>query len=255
MLEKEFSKLGLNDNEREVYLSVLKAGKISPIRVASETGINRTTVYSIARKLAKLGLINEDLGAKTAYLYAEKPEAIVHMINKEEASLKERQKIAESVISELVKLPSSNTYSVPKIKFIEEDDLNDYLYKSYEAFSASGLQHDNTWWGYHDSSFTENYGKYVDWTWTHGPPGLKVRFFTNNEASVEEEMRKRHPERLFITLAPEDVFDSSLWVIGDYVIMGQTRVRPHYLVEINDPVFARSQRQLFKNLWEKYQTS
>jgi hypothetical protein len=31
--------------------------------------------------------------------------------------------------------------------------------------------------------------------------------------------------------------------------MAQTRVRPHYLVEINDELLARNQRELFKGLW------
>ena len=35
----------------------------------------------------------------------------------------------------------------------------------------------------------------------------------------------------------------------EYLIMAQTRVRPHYLVEIHDAVLARNQLQLFKGLW------
>jgi len=248
MLEKEFNRLGLNNNEREVYLATLKAGKASPARIAKETGINRTTVYSVSRKLMSLGLIGEDLSAKVGYLYAEKPEALVHMFAKEEAVLQERKALAQTMAKELAAMPSGKTYSVPRIKFIEEADLTDYLYKQYALWGQSGAQLDNTWWGYIDSSFTREYKEWIHWTWKHGPKGQKVNFFANASA-VEAEVSAKHPERITRALPEGQEFDSSFWVIGDYVLMTQSRERPHYLVEIHDAVFARNQRQLFKNLW------
>lgn len=254
MLEKEFAQLGLTENEREVYLAVLRAGKVSPTRVAKETQINRTTVYSIARKLARLGLIAEDLGAKVAYLYAEKPEALEQMFTREEALLKKRKTVAQKISKELAALPSHATYSVPKIKFIEEADLNEHLYKTYPLWAESGRQRDNTWWGYHDHTFTESYSDYIDWLWKHGPKDQKVRFLTN-QAPIEEKMRLKHPERQYKILQTENTFDSSFWIIGDYVIMGQTRNRPHYLVEIHDPLLARNQRELFRVFWNMASTN
>jgi len=248
MLEKEFNRLGLNDNEREVYLAVLKAGKASPARIAKETSINRTTVYSVSRKLMSLGLIGEDLSAKVGYLYAEKPEALEHMFAKEEAVLQERKTLAQTMAKELAAIPSGKTYSVPRIKFIEEADLTDYLYKQYELWGQSGAQRDNTWWGYIDSSFTREYKEWIHWTWKHGPKGQKVNFFAN-ASDVEAEVSAQHPERITRTLPEGQEFDSSFWVVGDYVLMTQSRERPHYMVEIHDAVFARNQRQLFKNLW------
>jgi predicted transcriptional regulator len=248
MLEKEFGQLGLNDNEREVYLAVLKAGKASPARIAKETAINRTTVYSVSRKLMSLGLVGEDLSAKVGYLYAEKPEALEHMFAKEEAVLKERKILAQTLVKELTALPSGKSYSIPKIKFIEEADLTDYLYKQYSFWADSSLERDNTWWGYADSSFTKEYKEWIHWTWKHGPKGQKVNFFAN-DSGVEDEVSSEHPDRITRPLPKGQEFDSSFWVIGDYVIMTQSRERPNYLVEIHDAVFARNQRQLFKNLW------
>ena len=248
MLEKEFGRLGLNDNEREVYLAVLKAGKASPARIAKETAINRTTVYSVSRKLMALGRVGEDLSAKVGYLYAEKPEALERMFAKEETVLKEKRVLAQAVAKELAALPSGKSYSVPRIKFIEEADLTDYLYKQYELWGASGAERDNIWWGYIDSSFTKEYKEWIHWTWKHGPQGQKVNFFAN-QSDVEAEVSAQHPERITRTLPEGQEFDSSFWVIGDYVLMTQSRERPHYMVEIHDAVFARNQRQLFKNLW------
>ena len=89
--------------------------------------------------------------------------------------------------------------------------------------------------------------------WKVGNKDLKVSFLTN-KASIETELSNLFPERLTKIWTGQE-FDTSLWVIGDYVLMAQTRVRPHYLVEINDPVLARNQRNLFKGIWEGLNSS
>ncbi|HCC05938.1 TPA: hypothetical protein DEP94_01080 [Candidatus Nomurabacteria bacterium] len=247
-MEKLFETIGLNANERDVYLAVLKAGKISPQRVSKETGINRTTVYSISRKLRDAGFISEDVGQKVTYLIAHSPESIQSIFDKEEKNLLEKKKAATLLAKELISLPYSVNYSVPRIKFIEEADLSEYLFAEYKRWSENVAQYDNTWWGFQDDSFTEKYGKWIEWTWKHSPEGLKAKLFFNN-VPVEKEMDEKHTERNTKKLPTDVQFDSSFWVVGDYLLMAQTRERPHYLVEIHDEVLARNQRELFKGLW------
>ncbi len=249
MLEKEFGQIGLNSNEREVYLAVLRAGKCSQTRIAKETGINRTTVYSIAKKLASLGLISEDLTATTAYLYANPPESLTHLFMQEEKELQEKKSIAEKMARELAKLPQALSYSVPKIRFVEEVDLSEFLHGQHDTWAKSALPLDSTWWGYHDTSVTKAYGDWIKWSWKRTvSKDIKVRFFSN-EDKVEDSMNKAHKERQTKPLPTGAEFDSSTWVVGDYTIMVQTRQKPHYLVEIHDAVFARNQRELFKAMW------
>lgn len=247
-MEKLFEAIGLNANEREVYLAVLRAGKISPQRVARLTGINRTTVYSISRKLRDSGFITEDVGQKVTYLLAASPENLKDIFEKEEKSLAERKQAVIQLAKELEALPKNTTYSVPRIHFVEEADLSKYLQSEYGRWSASTAEYDNTWWGFQDDSFTEKYGKFIEWSWKHSPKDLQVHFFANN-APVEKEMGKKFSERSLKELPSGINFDSSFWVAGDYIFMVQTRERPHYLVEINDAVLARNQRELFKGLW------
>ncbi|MEK7118633.1 MAG: helix-turn-helix domain-containing protein [Patescibacteria group bacterium] len=249
-MDELFNTIGLNKNEREVYLAVFQAGKIPPHRIATLTGINRTTVYSVAKKLERVGLIAEDLGQRVGYLVAVDPEKLATMFEKEEKKIGDKKKAARELAKELSKLSSEKQYSVPRIKFVEEADLSDYLYKQYPTWLASQLLRDNTWWGYQDNSFTKEYGGWIDWCWRQpGGETTLVRFFSN-EDPTERAMSERHRGRETRELPKGEEFDSCLWVTGDYVLMAQTRVRPHYLVEINDTVLARNQRQLFKNLWE-----
>lgn len=247
-MEELFRKLGLNDNEREVYLAVLQAGKIAPTQVARITSINRTTVYSVAKKLEQIGLVTQDLGQKVSYLVATPPEKLVAVFEREEKKLAEKKRIAKTLAKELGSLVSDKHYSVPRIRFVEEADIEAYLYEAYPRWSASVEAFDNTWRGFQDDSFTRRYEKWIDWTWKYSNENIRAEFFFNR-AEIEQKLFKKHPSRKMRVLPKTVNFDSSFWVAGEYLVMVQTRVRPHYLVEIHDAVLTRNQRELFKALW------
>jgi len=246
-LEAKFYSLGLNANEQKVYVETLKAGKIMPARISKITGINRTTVYSIGKRLASMRLVAEDLGGKASYFIAEDVAHLENLIRHEEKKLEKKRIIAQNLVKELSPFIGNQLYSVPRIKVIEEDDLSEYLYNQYAKWEKSGEERDNAWWGYHDHSFTEVYGKWIDWTWKKGSKDLKVRFLSNEVVS-EKKMSKKHSNRQTFFSSGLG-FDSSLWIIGDYVIMVKSRERPHYMTEINDVGFSRNLRELFKWIW------
>jgi len=247
-MEELFRKLGLNDNEREVYLAVLQAGKIAPNQVAKTTGINRTTVYSVAKKLEKLGLVAQDLGQKITYLVATPPERLVSVFEREEKKLTEKKKAAKELAKELGSLVSEKHYSIPRIRFVEEAELENYLYEAYHRWEESTLSYGGVWWGYQDDSFTKNYTTWLLWAAKIGSPSLEVRSFFN-DTPIEHEMKHVFSMRKMKVLPNGESFDTSYWAAGDYILMVQTNVRPHYLVEIHDAVLARNQRELFHGLW------
>jgi predicted transcriptional regulator len=245
----DLGRLGLNNHEQEVYLTILKAGKIAPTRISQITGINRTTVYSVGKKLKKLGLVDEDYHGKTGYLMTDSPDRLLKMLAQEEKELAKRKELAAELLPDLAVLANKQNYSVPKLKFVEEESLSDFLYSETNKWNESGLKSDNTWWGYQDPSFLVHYGKWIEWCWQQNIPNRQVKLFSNGEAA-EAELNSRFPERKNKPLSPDVRFDACLWVIGDYIIMVQTQVKPHYLVEICDAVLARNQRELFRALWQ-----
>src|SRR3990167_7119617 len=105
MLEAGLNRLGLNKHEIEVYLAILRTGKSAPSRLSTLTGINRTTIYSIGRKLEKLGLVSFDYGGKVGYLVAQSPEGIESILNKEVAELESKRELVNQVKEELLTLP------------------------------------------------------------------------------------------------------------------------------------------------------
>ena len=250
MIEGLLQKLDFNKNETAVYLSILEHGKISPTRVSKLTGVNRTTVYGIAKKLSKLGVIVEDIGGKNHYLTALPTKSLRNIVSKEEEKLSSIKANVEEAIDGLSPLANKANFSVPKIRFVEENDLNDYFYKRTKDWLASAAEFDNTNWGYRDHTLLENYLDWIDYYWKIAPEDHVLKLLSN-EADIENELQGKYPRRLNTYWNNVENFTLTTWVMGTYVIMVMTQQRPHYLIEINDPVFSKNQRELFKGIWKE----
>ena len=67
-IKQTLQKLGLNDKEINIYLTLLKNGKTKPSDLAIMTKINRPTLYNLANSLVSKGVIAEDMGGKIMHL-------------------------------------------------------------------------------------------------------------------------------------------------------------------------------------------
>ena len=64
MINELLTQLGFGEKEIKVYLTLLQHGKLSPASLAKIVGLNRSTVYSVAKELKEKGVIAEDLGGQ-----------------------------------------------------------------------------------------------------------------------------------------------------------------------------------------------
>jgi hypothetical protein len=244
------SELGFSVKETSIYLAILQSGKITPAQIAKLTKINRTTVYAVAKELQRRGVISEDLGSTPAQLIALPPEDLANIIRNDEKDLESKRVLVDKAIEGLSSLAKATKYQVPKIVFIEEEQLEDYLYKQTPLWNKSLLEVDPTWWGFQDPSLVEHYQGWIDWYWQEAnPTSIDLKLLTS-QGDIEQEMKKREYLRRQIKFWKEATdFSATTWINGDYVVMIMTSARPHYLVEIHDKVMAHNLRQLFKGIW------
>lgn len=252
MINQILADLGFNQKEIEVYLEVLKRGKTLPSSVANATGINRATVYSVSRNLIDKGLITGDVGAKTLELTALPINELNNLIEKETNKLLQKKKIVNKAIEELSHLPFNTQYSVPSIRFIEEDDLEDFMYKRIDKWNDSVTQSDKTWWGFQDHTFVENFETWISgWFKRESSKNLNVKLLSN-VSNIENKMKERKYQQREIRFWKREInFTSTLWIAGEYLIMIYTQDKPFYLIEINNYVLAQNMREVFKHLWSE----
>lgn len=253
MIQQLLKQIGFSEKETEVYLAVLGQGKITPADIAKITNINRATVYSIAKELIKRGVVAEDLGGKTRYLVALPPQDLDQLAKREEKKLEQKKEIINKAIKELSKTAQNRRYSIPKIVFISEEDLENYLYKQSPVWNESILKKDpaKTWWGFQDHSFVVHYEKWIDWYWQEAPAQISLQLLSN-KSEIEKTMQaKKYARRKIKFWGQSKNFTATTWICGDYAVMIVTNQRPHYLVEIHDEVLAHNLREVFKGIWQK----
>lgn len=250
MLEEILKKLDLNDKEQLVYKTIVETGKISTARVARLSGINRTTVYSVCGELKKKSLIRESVGEKVAYWTPREGAELDRLVAREREALARKEENIGSLKEILKSMPGSKTFSIPKVRFIEEDELETYLYEASPRWDGSMRKTgEATWWGFQDHTFVEHYGKWVVWYFKHAPRSVDLKLFSNDSTIEHHMVEEKIARRQIRFWKGTNAFTGTLWITGDYITMIQTAERPHYLVEIHDAVLAHNMREVFKKLW------
>ena len=252
MIENILKQLGFADKEVRVYLTILEQGKTTPAEVATLTGIKRPTVYSIAKTLLDKGVIVEDMAGPHGFLVALPPEDLKNIAQKEERELENKKILITQAVTELQNFTKNTKYSIPKITFIYEEDLENFLYKQTPEWSRSVLSYDGSWWGFQDPSFPHAYKKWIDWFWKESAPkDLTLKLLTS-QSKLEDEIAEKNYSGRFIKFWDKKggQFTGSTLVAGDYILLIITSQKPHYLVQIYDATMAHNMRELFKSIWE-----
>lgn len=246
------NQLGLNTKEIEVYLTLTKTGKSTPATLSKLTKINRATVYNIAKSLQSKGIIAEDLSGKTLYFTSLPPLSLEQIIKRPMRELQEKELLVEKAIDELSVITANKEYPVPRIRFVEEQNLENFLYENIEKWQKSVLETDSTWWGTQDYTFLENFRKWNDWYWKQ-PFSQNVKMYqVSNESAVEREVLKKYKtENRDVRFSFDVDFTSSVWVGGEYLVMIVTKQHPFYLFELHDKTLAHNMREVFKKLWKE----
>ncbi len=253
MIHELLAGLGFSQKESDIYIAILQNGKIAASDVAVITNINRTTVYSIVKELIRKRVIRQDITSKKAYLLARPPEDLYLLIEKDKQQLHKREHTINKAIMELNSLAKSSRYSVPRIMFIDEDEMEKYLFSETEKWERSILEsRGKTWWGFQDHTFVESYEKWILASWKHPlAASLSLKLLTNESQAENKIRQKKIKGRETKFWEHEDPFSASVWVCGDYLLLVVTKTRPHYLVEIHDAVLCRNMVAVFQSLWEK----
>lgn len=100
-LVNKLEKGGFTDKEALVYVSLLELGGAFPSRIASYSGLNRSTTYKILLNLSIRGIVNEIEKKNKIFYQIEKPEKVLRYalskLHQAEDSIEEVKKILPDI--------------------------------------------------------------------------------------------------------------------------------------------------------------
>ena len=255
MYEEALKKLGFDEKEIAVFIAVIERGRVVPAIVAKVTGINRSTVYSIAKVLADRGILRIDTTNETAFLVIESSEVLNSLILREERELVERKSLVKDVIKQLENVPKSKHYSVPKVKFYDEKEIRDALHTRLQVWAESAINtKEPSWWGFQDVSMVENFPEWVIDYYNVASKDISTHLFTNSKKVEQEADKKISDDRRKMKYLEKEAYEftATQVVLGDYVMLVMTSEKPFYMIEIHDRVMAHNLREVFKLMWGKF---
>ena len=117
----DFTIIGLETRDRRVYEALVASPQSSLRKIATDTGINRGSVYESIKKLAEQGLVGSiEVGKQRRYT-ATDPSAIVEIIKERREELVKAERQAESYINTLEQQPEALAGS-PFATFYEDTE-------------------------------------------------------------------------------------------------------------------------------------
>ncbi len=251
-MESFLKEIGLTDNEIEVFLTVSKSGRLSYGNLAKHINFNRTTMYGVARSLIKKGLLHEDIGSSKKYLVAIEPKELISPLEREQKILDHKKSLAMKAIQEFSQSPRSDKHFAPRIRFVEEDKIEQFLFAQMAKWNYSIKKYDGMWWGFQDASSVKVYTNWLSGWWKDpSSKNISSRIITNI-SEADRKLQRQHPDRIVKYWDNETgEFSGSMWIAGDYVITIVSKQHPYYLVETHDPVMASNLREVFKQVWKR----
>lgn len=255
MIEPLFTQLGFSANETRLYLLLAEMGKSTAQLLAKRAKVPRTTTYSVLQSLIDKGLVSEEQKQGTTFFIANQPASLLRLVQREQESLKQKERAAKELIEQVKPFFRSKFFSLPRIQFFEGSSaVENMLFDYTEEWRQGIMREDNIWWGYQDHTFVESYRPWLEHYWSLKTEREQVRLLSN-QARVEDELRGKIVGREIRAVPPEFDFSSSIWVCGDYIVLLVSRHDPHYAFQLRDAVFSSNLRLIFRLLWELLEPS
>ncbi len=112
---------GLNDKDISVYLDIYIHGQSLASTISARTMIDRTTVYSVLKRLLNSGVVVQArVNAANVYL-AVSPEVFIDKVDRDFEALNLRRKSAMLFVKEMAKI-KKEAFLKPKVRVFEGDE-------------------------------------------------------------------------------------------------------------------------------------
>ena len=248
MIEGIFSKLGFNSTSAKVYLTLVESGKTTASMLAKKTKIARTTVYSALELLKAKGLVIVEKKSNVTYFLANKPDVILQLVSDEKKALELKHEVAKQLVNLITPSFRKGRITIPKIQLYESKaGIEAMLYEQSPIWQESIQQYDNTWWGFQDHTFVVEYRKWLDWYWNSMTESETICLLSN-KAEVDKPLNIKR--RTIKAISKKFNFESTIWVLGDYIVVITNRDEPHHAYQLHDSVLAEGLRMVFQVLWK-----
>lgn len=213
-MEREFQKLGLNENEATIYMALLKMGPQTAGNIASGTKTKRSTTYLALNNLIRLGIVIEHYQNKKHLFNAEPPAQLKKLTNRMRRKVIQAELVLDNLIPSLEDMPKQNPVEEPQVSVRQGfSGIKNVLLEiaasktSWYVFGSSTKLLQNL----PGEDLKEILEEGEKLRQASGRP--KIYFITDKGILLLPEFQKYAPERREIKILPQEIKSSSAYII------------------------------------------
>lgn len=234
-----FRKIGLNEKESLLYLTVLQNSGIGAKKIEMLTGIGRTHIYDIAQKLSEKGFLSQLDQNKKRVFSATSPKEILDRQKKDLSDF-------ENTLEELESLQNNNAEK-PKIIYYSGKNELDVLHSNFisNKISKEALAFSD------ESFYLKNAGALQEKEISKRmKQGVHFRAIAGMSQAVLDSKKKDLTENRETRILPSDIFNpkAQLGVHGNKTIV--VNYEKNYAFTVEDEDLATTIKQIFELTWK-----
>ena len=231
MVREQLKRIGITDEEINIYTFLLKRGSSKATVISKELGTARTTVYRFLSSLHEKGLVGENIQNNVRYFYPIEPERIPEI-------MQEKIKEIETIIPQLQEI---------KNKTFEE--TNTELFKGKEGIKSVmkdilRAKKPYTFIGETEKYFSEIEIFTIQWLKQVEHNKIKGKLLCSEEQNFKVAKTEEYK-----FLPKELISNISTWTYGEKTALFIWS-EPFYAVVINNKSVTENNRKTFDYLWK-----
>ncbi len=248
MYKLELQSIGLSKKEAAVYSTLLTLGPASVQSIARKSGIARGTTYIVIKDLIQRGLVSVKKDHKRRLFFAEHPERLIGMLEKQRTHIESNIMTAERLLP-VLHATMRTQQEKPIVRYYEGKEGLQLMRQEMVMHSKSG----DTWLNFAPVDALERTFGFNDMVCTTRiRKGITSRTiaFTSSEKmrrTLLEKSRKERSERKFF-FDSQYTFDSGLTIFCDRIALGCFQGNLGGII-IESPSLAALLRQCFELTW------
>ena len=233
---------GLEENEAAVYLASLSLGPTTVLKLANQSGVNRTTVYEIVEALEKKGLMKKEIKGLKTLFSPEHPTRLENTLEQKRASLSRLLPELESKFH----LKSSGS----TIKYYEgitaiKNLYNDLAHELKSTDFYYVVSNTAEWEALDDQYFLKNHVE----LFSHKRVDRRV-LFVDSIAAQERKKNERNFNEL-VKILPKDSNIHVDLCITPYKLVFFQLHQPLVALVVENETMIETQKAVFEILWSK----
>lgn len=253
MIDGFLSSIGLNDNERRVYIYLLSHGSSIASIISKRLGIKRPTIYQALESLEERGFVSKVVKNNVSHFDTEDTQCITNFCEAEIVAAQEltqRSKSIQKELKDIQKNPRNITdESQEKIQYYEglaavTDLIDETLEEDCDEQLCFGLN------GYHTDHAGNDWNYYTE---TRVKNGIRVKSIQPNSHHAIAYQKRDASELRQTFLVPEKDFpsDCEINIMGDMIAMLSVRGKNPIGMKIYNKSMAQALRSIFLLAWER----